>query len=155
MLFRLVGGRYYPTPMSVTRANPASSRARAPVIARRRARVVALIESLPEAAAVDCGSQHLSLEVRGKRFGYYLDDHHGDGRVAINCKAEPGGNQTLVDFAPDRFHIPAYVGSRGWVGLWIDLPTIDWEQVESIIMDAYRLTAPKRLVAKLDKGGTD
>jgi hypothetical protein len=120
------------------------------VIARRRARVVALVESLPEGTVVASANRHLSLEVRGKRFGYYLDDHHGDGRVALNCKAEPGGNQTLVDFAPERFHIPAYLGPRGWVGLWIDLPTIDWDEVESVIVDAYRLTAPKRLAAQLD-----
>jgi hypothetical protein len=120
------------------------------VLARRRARVIALVESLPEATVTAPANQHLSLEVRGKRFGYYLDDHHGDGRVALNCKAEPGANQSLVDFAPERFHIPAYLGPRGWIGLWIDLPTIDWDEVQSIIVDAYRLTAPKRLAALLD-----
>jgi hypothetical protein len=119
-------------------------------LARRRAQLVALVDSLPEASAVECGGTHLSLEVRGKRFGYYLDDHHGDGRIAINCKAEPGGNQTLVDFAPERFHLPSYLGARGWVGLWLDLPSINWEEVESILTDAYRLTAPKRLVALLE-----
>ena len=121
-----------------------------PVIARRRSRIIDLVQSLPGAAAVACGNQHLSLEVRGRRFGYYLEDHHGDGRVALNCKAEPGGNQTLVDFGPERFHIPAYVGPRGWIGLWIDLPSIDWDEVETIVVDTYRLTAPKRLVAQLD-----
>jgi len=120
------------------------------VVARRRSRIVALVESLPDAKATVCGNEHLSLEVRGKRFGYYLDDHHGDGRVAINCKIEPGANQTLADFAPERFHIPAYLGSRGWTGLWIDLPHIDWDEVQGILIDAYRLTAPKRLVAQLD-----
>ncbi|MFY9608088.1 MAG: MmcQ/YjbR family DNA-binding protein [Blastocatellia bacterium] len=135
--------------MSPVRASNAPRRATNSVVARRRARIVALVESLPEAAATNCGNQHLSFEVRGKRFGYYLDDHHGDKRVALNCKAEPGGNQTLVDFAPERFHIPAYLGSRGWVGLWIDLPSIDWDEVNSVLIDAYRLTAPKRLVAQL------
>ncbi|MEK6301373.1 MAG: MmcQ/YjbR family DNA-binding protein [Acidobacteriota bacterium] len=141
--------------MPLVRTRKALALASKSVIARRRARVVALVESLPEATVVASGNQHLSLEVRGKRFGYYLDDHHGDGRVAINCKAEPGGNQTLVDFAPDRFLIPAYLGPRGWVGLWIDLPTINWDEVASIIIDAYRLTAPKRLLAQLDPRGED
>jgi hypothetical protein len=118
-------------------------------IARRRSRVVALVEALPEATAAQIGGTHLSLEVRGKRFGYLLDDHHGDGRVAINCKAEPGGNQVLIDFAPDRFHLPAYLGARGWIGLWIDLATINWEEVESVLTDAYRLTAPKGLLSRL------
>ena len=136
--------------MPVTRTKKAFQRVSKSIVARRLARVMALVESLPEAKVAACGDQHLSLEVRGKRFGYYLDDHHGDGRVALNCKAEPGGNQTLVNFAPERFHIPAYLGPRGWVGLWIDLPTIDWDEVESIIVDSYRLTAPKRLAIQLD-----
>ena len=49
------------------------------VLERRRRRVISLVESLPEASAVVAGETHLSLEVRGKRFGYFLDDHHGDG----------------------------------------------------------------------------
>jgi hypothetical protein len=146
-----LSARVEPLPvMAIARASDSSRRASKSVVARRRLRIVALVESLPEAAATACGNQHLSFEVRGKRFGYYLDDHHGDGRAALNCKAEPGANQTLADFAPDRFHIPAYVGPRGWVGLWIDLPSINWDEVESILFDAYRLTAPKRLVAQLD-----
>jgi hypothetical protein len=135
---------------AISHVSNSSPRVNRSVIARRRSRIVALVESLPEGNVTTCGNRHLSLEVRGKRFGYYLDDHHGDGRVAINCKVEPGANQTLADFAPERFHIPAYLGSRGWVGLWIDLSRIDWDEVQSILFDAYRLTAPKRLVAQLD-----
>lgn len=136
--------------MPIARVSNASSRANRSVVARRRARIVALVESLPEATVTAAGEEHLSLEVRGKRFGYYLDDHHGDGRVALNCKAEPGANQSLAAFAPERFHVPAYLGPRGWIGLWIDLQKIDWDEVQSIIVDAYRLTAPKGLVAGLD-----
>jgi hypothetical protein len=66
------------------------------VLERRRRRVISLVESLPEASAVVAGETHLSLEVRGKRFGYFLDDHHGDGRVALNCKTAPGVNETLA-----------------------------------------------------------
>jgi hypothetical protein len=116
-------------------------------VAKRRARLVKLVTALPEAAAT--GDQHLSLEVRGKRFGYYLDDHHGDGRVALNCKAEPGVNHALAERDPVRFHIPAYVGPKGWLGLWLDLADIDWDEVDELLRDAYRLTAPKRLLSEL------
>jgi hypothetical protein len=119
------------------------------VLERRRRRVVSLVESLPEALALPGGDSHLSLEVRGKRFGYFLDNHHGDGRLALNCKTAPGVNQTLVDVASNRFFIPKYVGHRGWLGLWLDLPKIDWDEVEGVITEAYRLTAPKALVSKL------
>lgn len=39
-----------------------------------RKRLVALLNLLPEAQAIPAGDRHLSLEVRGKRFGWFLDD---------------------------------------------------------------------------------
>ena len=120
------------------------------VAAERRARIVVIVESLPEAAAVVSACNHLSLEVRQKRFGWYLDDHHGDGRLAINCKAPRGVAPQLVEHAPDRFHIPNYCGHLGWAGLWLDTPQVDWSEVEAILVGAYRLTAPRKLIAELN-----
>jgi hypothetical protein len=119
------------------------------IAAERRDRVVAIVEGLPEATAIASGN-HLSLEVRQKRFGWYLDDHHGAGRLAINCKAPRGIAQELAKHAPDRFHIPNFVGHLGWVGLWLDTPQVDWTEVEAILVGAYRLTAPKKLIAELN-----
>jgi hypothetical protein len=114
---------------------------------------VAIVESLPEAAAR--GERHLSLEVRGKRFGWYLEDHHGDGRIALHVKAPRGALEAHLAAAPGHFHVPAHVGHRGWVGLWLDLPATDWEEVARLVARAYSLTAPKRLRARLDasRGG--
>jgi hypothetical protein len=113
-----------------------------------RKRVIALVQALPEARAVPAGDRHLSLEVRGKRFGWFLDDHHGDGRLALNLKAARGVNQTLPGNAPERFHVPKYIGGHGWLGVWLDSPTPNWSEIEKLITDAYYLTAPKQL-AKL------
>src|SRR5258708_9211602 len=95
------------------------------VLERRRRQVISLVESLPEASAVVAGETHLSLEVRGKRFGYFLDDHHGDGRVALNCKTAPGVNETLARVASERFFISQYVGAPRWLPLWLHQPQID------------------------------
>jgi hypothetical protein len=62
---------------------------------RLRERVAAIVAELPEATCT--GDQHLTLAVRKKTFGYYLDDHHGDGIVGLNCKASPGENEALVE----------------------------------------------------------
>lgn len=118
--------------------------------ARRRAHIVRIVSALPETKITEHG-KHLGLEVRGKPFGWYLDDHHGDGRLAINCKAPPGANQSLALGEPERFHIPKYVGNRGWVGLWLDLPQIDWSEVESVLRIAYSMAAPKSLLNRLSK----
>jgi hypothetical protein len=117
-------------------------------LTRRWHRVVTLVESLPEATAT--GEDHLSLEVRGKRFAWLLDDHHGDARLALHCKAPPGANQALTKAAPDRFHLPPYLARHGWVGVWLDLPVVDWEEVRGLLTEAYRVTAPKGLAAKLE-----
>src|SRR5262249_57118582 len=119
-----------------------------PEIAERRARVVKLIEQLPEATVTSHGT-HLSLEVRRKRFAWYLEDHHGDGRLALNCKAAAGTCESLARKAPDRLHVPKYIGHHGWVGVWLDLPQTDWSEVEALLAEAYRMTAPKSLVAQL------
>jgi len=129
--------------------DPTSFKMTRKVSAARRARVIAIVEGFPEAGVVAAGN-HLSLEARQKRFGWYLDNHHGDGRLAINCKAPRGVAQQLAKHAPDRFHIPKYVSHLGWVGLWLDTPQVDWAEVEAILVGAYRLTAPKKLIAELD-----
>jgi hypothetical protein len=119
------------------------------IAAERIAGVLAIVEGLPGAGAVAAGN-HFSLEALKKRFGWLLNDHHGDGRLAINCKAPKDVAQQLANHAPDRFHIPNYVGHLGWVGLWIDTPQIDWTEVKAVLVGAYRLTAPRKLIAELD-----
>ena len=81
----------------------------------RRDRLVWLCRTLPE-ATVTAHDQHVGFQVRGRTFAWYVDDEHGDGRVAVLCKAPPGENTALVATDPHRFYLPRYVGSRGWWG---------------------------------------
>jgi hypothetical protein len=114
-----------------------------------RERVTRLCTSLPEVEVETSGPPHLGFSVRGRRFAWFLDDHHGDGRLALNCKGAPGESARLAGAHPERFFVPAYLGSRGWIGLWLDTPKPDWNEVERLVVEAYRLAAPKRLVAQL------
>jgi hypothetical protein len=84
-----------------------------------------------------------------KTLAMFLDNHHGDGRLAIWCPAPPGVQGELVRQEPDRFFVPAYVGHRGWLGVRLDVD-VEWDEVADIVEDAYRLVAPKKLVAQLD-----
>jgi predicted DNA-binding protein (MmcQ/YjbR family) len=117
---------------------------------QQRKRIAKIVESLPEGEAKPAG-RHLSLEVRKKRFGWFMVDHHGDGRVAMNCKASADMHDVLRQLAPAHFHIPKYVGKKGWIGLWLDLPKLDWAAVELALTEAYRRTAPKKLVAEVSR----
>ena len=47
--------------------------------------------------------------------------------------------------------MPPYVGVHGWIGISLEVEQ-DWDLVGDLIEEAYRLTAPKRLVAVLDEG---
>ena len=124
---------------------------RGPIKARvdaRLARVEEICAALPETNSERHGS-HAAFIVSKKKFAYFLDNHHGDGIVAITCRVAPGDSQLLTKAQPERFYLPAYLASRGWVALRLDGPEIDWEEVRELLYDSYRRTAPKSLAAKV------
>jgi hypothetical protein len=114
----------------------------------RLVRVEALCMALPEVAREAMG-QHARFVVRGKSFVYFLNDHHGDGRVGLCCKVAAGLNAMMAADDPGHYYIPAYLGANGWVGLRLDQGEIDWDEVTALIHDSYRLIAPKRLAAQV------
>jgi hypothetical protein len=116
-----------------------------------RARLIAICRAFPEVTSD--GDQHVNFRVRNRTFAWYLEDHHGDGRVALCCKAAPGEQEALIGSDPARFYRPAYLGARGWIAVRLDTGDVDWDEVAELALDAYRLTAPKRLRARVDKGG--
>ena len=79
-------------------------------------------------------------------------DHHHDDREAFWAAAPDGAQGVLVEEDPSRYFRPPYVGTRGWVGVYLDLADVDWARVEDIIDDAWRVVAGKRLIAEFDAG---
>jgi hypothetical protein len=118
-------------------------------LTERKQRLAAICLTYPETVAEDrYDNEHLSLEVAGKRFGYYLERHFGDdGRSGAVLKAPRGQQDTLVEQDPDTFWVPAFVGRHGWIGIRLDLEEPDWEAVEDFVRQAWLMTAPKRLRA--------
>jgi hypothetical protein len=117
------------------------------------ARLRALTEiclALPETTREDKGS-HAAFLVRKKTFAYYLNNHHGDNIISICCKVLPGENRFLVESGPDRFYLPAYIGSRGWIALRMDRAALNWTEVKELVRGSYLQMAPKKL-ASLVKG---
>ncbi len=47
-----------------------------------------------------------------------------------------------------RFSIAAYVGKHGWIDMRVD-DTIDWNQVRALVVESYRMIAPKTLAARV------
>jgi hypothetical protein len=84
--------------------------------------------------------------VEGKRsFVMFMDDHHGDGRLALWCAAPAGVQEALVEAEPGRYFRPPYVGHRGWLGVRLDRD-LPWDDVAGAIEDAWATVAPERLL---------
>ena len=109
--------------------------------------------ALPEVDASAEGrvNEHLAFRVRKKTFAYYLFNHHGDGRIALWCKALPGDQGRLVEEDPRRFFVPPYLGPRGWVGTRLDLARVDWGEIAYLLGMAYRMSAPRSLATRLEQ----
>jgi hypothetical protein len=81
-----------------------------------------------------------------KTFVMYLDDHHGDGRLALWCAAPPGAQDVLVHGRPEHYFRPPYVGHRGWIGVRLDRD-LEWNEIAGTIEDAWLAVAPPKLIA--------
>lgn len=114
----------------------------------RLRRLSALCMKLPQVERRLSGD-HADFRVAGRVFAYFLNNHHGDGIVAVCCKSELGQNIDRASREPKRYYLPAYIGPRGWFGLRLDLASIDWSEVAAIVEASYRLVAPRRLVKVL------
>jgi hypothetical protein len=84
--------------------------------------------------------------VRDKKTFVMFADRHHDDRVGFWCAALPGVQEALLASAPGRYFYPPYVGHRGWLGVRLDVP-VDWGEIGELVVDAYRVIAPKRLAA--------
>lgn len=98
--------------------------------------------SLPEAAEKETWG-HPTFRVRDKMFASMSED--GTSGTAKATKEE---QTELVATDPETFSIPAYVGKHGWVG--IDVTRVDPGELRGLITEAWRLTAPKRVVKAYD-----
>jgi predicted DNA-binding protein (MmcQ/YjbR family) len=110
-----------------------------------RPRLRAICLALPEAEEREAWGDP-TWRVRDRIFAM---EKRGDGRISVWLKAPPGAQDVLVAADPARFFVPPYVGHRGWIGLRLD-DGPDWDEVIALVARSYRLTAPKRLSARLD-----
>ena len=93
--------------------------------------------SLPQAEERETWGE-ATFRVRDKIFATVA------GRGA-SVKASLDDQAALVRADPETFSVPHYVGRYGWVG--IDLDHLQPAMARTLIVNAWRRTAPKRLVA--------
>ncbi len=112
-----------------------------------RVRVLAL--ALPETYEREShGSPgfRVGTEKSGKFFAYFSDQHHGSEHIALLAKT--GGMDellNLVESQPEAYFKPAYYGASGWIGVILNRPGVDWDDVTEWLGRSWRSVAPARL----------
>ena len=69
----------------------------------------------------------------------------GERGTAVSIKSDPTNQALLVDRGP--YYRTPYIGQHGWVSVDDPLEQ-EWAEIAELIVDGYRLAAPRRL-AKL------
>lgn len=87
---------------------------------------------------------------RTRSFVMFVDNHHGDGMLALWCAAPPGAQAMLVESNPDVYFVPPYVGPSGWIGARLDRRA-PWSEIAAVIEQAYRTRAPVTILRQLDR----
>ena len=94
--------------------------------------------SLPESEELVTWETDITFRVGGKIFAM-----GGEGGDRVSIKATPFVQEALLERDPGTFARAAYVGRFGWVT--VDLGRADLGELERLLSDAWRMTAPKRL----------
>jgi hypothetical protein len=107
--------------------------------------------ALPEAHEVEAWGAP-TFRVKNKLFAMYAatGNDHTDGRASVWIKAGKENQALMLRAQPHKFFKPPYVGPSGWVGVYLDRSP-DWDEVRDLLRDGWKLTAPKRLVAKAEE----
>jgi hypothetical protein len=108
----------------------------------RTVRRIAL--SLPEAEERETW-ETATFRVRNKIFVMFSDRER-----EVWIKSNFDEQRALTQTDPETFFVPPYVGPSGWVG--VRIRSVDRDELLELVTEAWRLTAPKRLVAAFDEG---
>jgi hypothetical protein len=94
--------------------------------------------SLPESEEILTWETDITFRVCAKIFAMV-----GEGASRVSIKATPFVQEALIERDPETYGRAAYVGRFGWVT--VDLGRADMAEVERLVREAWRQTAPKRL----------
>jgi hypothetical protein len=100
--------------------------------------------SLPEAEERETW-ETATFRVRNKIFVMFSEHERH-----LWIKSDHDKQRALVATDPEAWFVPPYVGPSGWVGAV--LSKADADEVRELIEEAWRMTAPQRLLAAFDRG---
>lgn len=107
-----------------------------------------LARALPEVRVSRTGD-HGTFFAAGRKFCWFLNNHHGDGMICVCVKVERELKEALIGMDPEKYVRPAYVSRFGWLSIRVDRGAVDWDGIAERLTESYRIVAPKRLVKAL------
>ena len=115
-------------------------------MATNAARVLDFAASLPETGERDWGERAVVMTFRGRGIGYVTTDG-----TRLYVKATRDEREALVRSEPETYAEWWSAGRFGWVS--VDLARADPDEVLELVLEAWRLTAPRKVVAAYEDGG--
>jgi hypothetical protein len=104
-------------------------------------RIVATLPGGEEVMVAEWG--HPTFRVNNKMFASGAPDS-----TTMSVKASKEDQAELVASRPETFAVARYVGRFGWVE--VQLSNVDETELRELLTDAWRRTAPKKLIRDLD-----
>ncbi len=90
-------------------------------------------------------------EKSGKFFAHFNNQRHGSEHIAALVKTSGMDElMNLVEAQPEIYFKPAYYGASGWVGIILNRPGVDWDNVGDWLTRSWRSVAPARLTKLQD-----
>jgi hypothetical protein len=99
--------------------------------------------ALPSAAERLTWETEVTLRVGEKIFAMGTPE---SGRVCVKASKEE--QAALLSADPDTYSVAPYVGRHGWV--LIELGRVGADELRELVTEAWRRTAPKKLVRTFD-----
>ena len=107
----------------------------------RVARLRKICLRLPYVTIATTG-KHEAFLVDGRTFACYLSDYRGDGISGVCCRPRSGNTPRPTLSAHSPWFTPTSVALKGWVGLRLDQPAVDWGEVSDLVRGTYLRVAP-------------
>jgi hypothetical protein len=126
-------------------AHPVVNTPRLQAARERLAPVIAALPGAEERISHGSPTYFTGPGRKGRTFASLHDERdYSLGRLCLWLAAPDGMQRGLVEGEPERYFVPPYVGHRGWVGMRLDLPDVDWEDVAAAVEDAYAFVTAGR-----------
>jgi len=93
-------------------------------------------------------ANHHGQPAKGSIAEQFANDKPARGRNAVWLLATFENQQFMIAHDARRFFSPPYVGTYGWVGVYLD-GVCDWAELRVLLDDAWRMAAPKSLVKRV------